>query len=40
MTIILAFLHAMSSNKDFQPDMLYLGTFMIDMQLATVIFSC
>lgn len=31
MTIILAVAHAFSVNKNFQPTLLYLGTFLIDM---------
>jgi len=31
MTIILAVAHAFSTNKNFQPTLLYLGTFLIDM---------
>lgn len=30
-TIILACAHAFSSNKNFQPSLLYLGTFIIDI---------
>lgn len=33
MTIILACVHAFSKNKDFQPGLLYLGTFIIDMNV-------
>lgn len=32
-TIILACAHAFSSNKNFQPSLLYLGTFIIDMNM-------
>lgn len=30
-TLLLAFFHSMSSNKDFQPTVLYLGTVLIDL---------
>lgn len=33
-TAILACAHAFSNNKNFQPSLLYLGTFIIDLNLA------
>jgi hypothetical protein len=33
MTVILACAHAFSSNKNFQPSLMYLGTFIIDINI-------
>lgn len=33
MTILLAVIHAMSKNEDFKPEMLYIGTFFIDLAI-------
>lgn len=33
MTIILAIVNAYGTNKDFQPVVLYIGTFLIDLAI-------
>lgn len=33
-TVILACAHAFSKNRNFQPSLLYLGTFIIDLNIA------
>lgn len=30
-TLLLAFFHSQSNNKDFRPEVLYLGTIIIDV---------
>lgn len=32
-TLILAFFHSRATNKDFEPDDLYVGTFLLDLIL-------
>lgn len=39
MTIILALAHAVSRNANFQPELLYLGTFLIDMAIVKALLS-
>ena len=38
MTIILAILHASCRNEKFDPSVLYLGTFIIDITIAEAFF--
>lgn len=37
-TILLAIIHAFGSNKDFQPELLYVGTVAIDLVLIEAVF--
>jgi hypothetical protein len=38
-TIALVFAHAFSSNKNFQPTILYLGTIIADCEIARYFFT-
>lgn len=37
MTIALAIIHAFSTNSEFHPTVLYIGTFLIDMAIVDII---
>lgn len=37
-TAALIFAHAFSTNKNFQPDLLYVGTLIADVQIFEIIF--
>jgi len=39
-TIMLATAHAFSTNSNFQPILLYFGTFLIDIELVGALAKC